>query len=344
MPSNKNALTRYKYLDELLSDRHHYYDIKDLTRYCNERLAEAEIPTVTQRCIEKDIHYLEFDPFFAEIERFRIDGKRCLRYKSPSFSIFRKELTTEERHLLSEVISTIGQFDGLANFDWLESLREELKLEERPKIISFSNNPYLRNSNLLGVIFDYISNKVVLKITYRKFSTEEEKQIIFHPYLLKQYNNRWYVFGAAHDDKQILCFALDRLVNIEACPQIPYEECPIDIFERFEDIVGVTYYEDKPIEKILFWVSEVSNGYIETKPLHESQTVLKNETEEQLRAKYPTLKAGKFYTISCIPNYELVRLLTTFGKELIVLSPESIQNEICNRVAEMLNDYNALRT
>ena len=41
MPSNKNAVTRYKYLDELLSDRHHYYDIHDLTEKCNEKLVDA---------------------------------------------------------------------------------------------------------------------------------------------------------------------------------------------------------------------------------------------------------------------------------------------------------------
>ena len=31
MPANKNAVVRYKYLDELLSDKYHYYDIHDLT-------------------------------------------------------------------------------------------------------------------------------------------------------------------------------------------------------------------------------------------------------------------------------------------------------------------------
>ena len=77
MPSNKNALTRYKYLDEMLSDRHHYYDIKDLTEKCNEKLADAGFPEVTRRCIEKDIHYLEYDPFFANIERFRVNGKKA---------------------------------------------------------------------------------------------------------------------------------------------------------------------------------------------------------------------------------------------------------------------------
>ena len=47
MPTNKNALTRYKYLDELLSDRHHYYDIHDLTEKCNQRLVEDGFPEAT---------------------------------------------------------------------------------------------------------------------------------------------------------------------------------------------------------------------------------------------------------------------------------------------------------
>ena len=36
MPVNKNAFIRYKYLDKLLSDRHHYYDINDLTEKVND--------------------------------------------------------------------------------------------------------------------------------------------------------------------------------------------------------------------------------------------------------------------------------------------------------------------
>ena len=67
MPRNKNALIRYKYLDELLSDRHHYYDIHDLTEMCNERLYEDGFPEVTQRCIEKDIVFMQDAPFNADI-------------------------------------------------------------------------------------------------------------------------------------------------------------------------------------------------------------------------------------------------------------------------------------
>ena len=70
MPTNKNALIRYKYLDKLLSDYHHFYDIHDLTEKVNDMLYEDGFPEVTQRCIEKDINTLEYAPFSAPIERF----------------------------------------------------------------------------------------------------------------------------------------------------------------------------------------------------------------------------------------------------------------------------------
>ena len=184
MPTNKNALTRYKYLDEMLSDRHHFYDIHDLTKKCNEKLIDAGFPEVSQRCIEKDINYLEYDPFYAEIERYRVNGHRCIRYKNPSFTIFRKELSEEESNLILEVLNTIGQFDGLAHFEWLDRFKIGLGLKKRPRIISFSNNPYLQNSNLLGVLFDNISNQVVIKLGYHTFTDKETREIIFHPICL----------------------------------------------------------------------------------------------------------------------------------------------------------------
>ena len=110
MPTNKNALTRYKYLDEMLSDRHHFYDIHDLTKKCNEKLIDAGFPEVSQRCVEKDINYLEYDPFYAEIERYRVNKRRCIRYKNPSFTIFRKELSEEESLRLRKQVELIKSY------------------------------------------------------------------------------------------------------------------------------------------------------------------------------------------------------------------------------------------
>ena len=41
MPTNKLAFIRYKFLDQLLSDYHHYYDRKMLTEKVNDMLSQA---------------------------------------------------------------------------------------------------------------------------------------------------------------------------------------------------------------------------------------------------------------------------------------------------------------
>ena len=344
MPTNKNALIRYKYLDRLLSDHHHYYDIHDLTEKVNDMLYEDGFPEVTQRCIEKDLNTLEYAPFSAPIERFTWNGKRCISYEKRSFSIFKQEMSREERNLLREVLSTIGQFDGLDNFKWLDDFKIGLGLEERRQIISFSYNPYLQNSNLLGTLFDNISNEVVIRLSYHTFSDATIRSIDFHPYLLKQYNDRWFLIGAADIDKKILNFALDRIDKVEPLPEKKYAECPEDFYERFEDIVGVTLYDDRPVEHIIFWVSDLSKDYVSTKPIHESQIQYQGSEEFKLRNQYTNLQGGAFFSIACIRNYELIRDLCSFGKELLVLSSDgNIQDEIYNRICSMASEYVSLK-
>lgn len=346
MPINKNAFIRYKYLDRLLSDRHHYYDINDLTKKVNDLMERDELGlSVVRRTIEKDLLALQLTPFHAPIECEKRNGKNVYRYIDKSFSIFSQELSREERNLLREVLSTIGQFDGLDNFQWLEDFKIGLGLEERRKIISFSNNPYLKNSNLLGTLFDNISNEVVIHLSYHTFSDKNTRAIDFHPYLLKQYNDRWFLLGAADSDGRILTFALDRIDKVEPQPERKYISCPDNLSERFEDIVGVTYFEDCHIEHILFWVSDFSKDYIDTKPLHGSQTLLQGNEEQQLREQYPQLEGGAFFTIDCIKNYELIRLLCSHGQDLIVLQSDgTILDDIYRRIHDMYEKYSKLRT
>ena len=219
MATNKNALIRYKHLDMLLSDRHHYYDINDLTSKVNNMLYDEGFPEVTRRCIEKDIVYLQEAPFNAPIKRFKWNGKNCIAYKNLSFSIFKQEMSREERNLLREVLNTIGLFDGLDNFEWLDKFKLSLGYNRRRQIISFSNNPYLVNSNLLGTLFDMISNKVVIRLSYHTFSDPTVRCIEFYPYLLKQYNDRWFLMGSTDGSKKILNFALDRIDDVEPLPE-----------------------------------------------------------------------------------------------------------------------------
>ena len=346
MPTNKNALIRYQVLDRLLSDHHHYYDIHDLTNKVNEYLDRERFRLVTQRCIEKDLVNMQ-GLFGAPIEHMPIDGKNRIFYWQRSYSIFSQPLSLEEENLLREVLNTMGQFDGLENFKWLDDLKLKLgvSLEGYRQFISYSNNPFLKNSNLLASFFDNISNEEVVRLSYHTFADATVKSIDFHPYLLKQYNDRWYILGADDRDMKVLTFALDRIDKVEPLPEKGYVDCPKDLAERFEDIVGVTLYEDRPVEHILCWVSDASKGYVDTKPIHGSYTPLKGEKDQQLRSEYPQLEGGMFFTLDCIRNFELIRELCSYGKDLLVLQSDGeVKNEVMKRIQEMNDRYSELRT
>ena len=146
----KNAIMRYKILDTLLSNRNRFYSITDLHEKVNEALDLAGMEPVSRRCIEKDLVTLECAPYEASIERVWYCGKKCIRYEEDGFSIFTKKLTEDEENLLSEVLNTIGQFDGLDTFEWLDALKRRLDIKAHRRIIEFDSNPYFSGRNLIG--------------------------------------------------------------------------------------------------------------------------------------------------------------------------------------------------
>jgi len=356
MPTNKNAMTRYKIIDELLSNRHHNYSLDDITEEINKRMSDLYPNTngVVRRTIEKDIYYLEYEgPFLVDIERYSVPSynyekrktfmKKCLRYANPSFSIFKKEMTNDEETILREVLSLVGKFDGLPNFEALENLRIGLGAkDEEHQIISFSKNP-LENSSLLGEIFTSISERQVIRLHYHTFLNPKDiLETDVYPYLLKEYNSRWFLIAASADDKKILTFSLDRINSISPLPSHKYVGYKGNIQERFEDIIGVTYIEDSPIYKIIFWVSEKSKDYVCTKPLHESQRKVSEKCEITLRKSYPALQDGQFFIIECKYNYELIRELMSFGEHLLVIEPQEIKDIITTHINNMRDGYQVI--
>lgn len=337
----KNAIMRYKILDSLLSNRNRYYSISELLEKVNEALELDGMEPVSRRCIEKDLNTLECAPYEAVIERVWYHGKKCIRYAEEGFSIFTKKLTEEEENLLSEVLNTIGQFDGLDTFEWLDSLKKRLDIKEHRRIIQFDSNPYFEGRNLIGSLFTAISNKQVLALKYHTFKDPQVKEVVVYPYLLKEYNNRWFLIVGV-EDGTILNFALDRIDDFKPMPNIDYIEPDEDLESRFDDIVGVTLFKDKPTEEILLWVNEEGFQYVKTKPLHGSQRDVKGEEDKAVRERYPALQGGRFFRLQCILNYELEQLLMSKMNQLVVIEPATLKDSLINRIKKMDSLYSSI--
>lgn len=345
-------MTRYALIDRMLSSRNQTYSIQDITDVLAERLPEFGQKGVSKRCVEKDLNYLEFgSPFDVDIEEYWIDAsdkndrpyrKRCIRYADPTFSIFKPKLTEDEKSVLATALDTLGGFDGLENFEWLNDLKTRLELEERAPIISMSKN-LLQNSTLIARLFTTIRLKQVITLNYHLFKNQRDTIVDLCPLLLKEYNNRWFLIASACDTGSVLTFALDRINDFVVNHKKTYRENIHNIEEMYEDIIGVTYKEEAPVEEIIFWVSDVSKDYMLTKPIHGSQTRLHGQREELMRVDNQNLKGGIYLKIRCKENYELIRELCSFGPELMVISPPRIVNQVKDRLKAMNELYGIKR-
>lgn len=341
MPTNKNALSRIKILDRLLSESvRRQYTMDDLKRLCNEHLKEDGKEEVGRRCIEKDLKFIETE--FGEIKRERFGKKKIIRYASQIDGIFNQTISSSERKILQAISRTFGRMDGVEEFELFNQLKDSSSEQEQP-IIIFEKNEELSNRDLLPKLLKLIESRSVVELQYHRIRDKQKRsKKKLYPYLLKQYRGRWFLFGITIDTKEVMCYSLDQIENIQTMAD-KFELRDIDWNDYFDDMIGVSKDKDTEPQEIIFWASNDECAYLEGKPIHHSQKKLGKSRSDELRRKFHIPdKIGKFFSIKCINNFELRRELASKFGERIVLEPEIIKNEIAKSIDEMTLRYKKL--
>ena len=337
MPINKNAYIRYQVLDRCFSNIGRKFYWQDLLEKINETLIDVNggEKGIGRTQLFKDISFMESEAGFSILLERGRDGKKIFyRYKDKNFSIRNSPLSTVESDNIKSALFILSRFKGLPQFEWVNELIPILNdklgfTNESKQVIYFDTNIDYEGISYIEPIFNAISNNRVLEIEYQDFKNPLSYKIILHPYVLKQYNNRWFVLGL-NADKNISSWnmALDRIQSINEIDS-KYIETGIDWDDDyFYDIVGVTRIKDVDIQEIVLQFSSELAPYIQTKPIHPTQTRLK------------FLESGEMViSIKVIPNYELERLILSYGEKVKVISPNSIRDKIKTRIQEMINQY-----
>jgi len=352
MPINKDAMARYRIIDRMLADPNRNYTTHQILHEVS-----LSCPKVTLRMIQKDINALEDEcgPFQKSILR-NTGGRGTVRYADQSSPLFYQELTQDEEDMLREVLKSLGQFEGLSNFPWLDVIKKKVNGQSESSqrhIISFGQNERLQiKSNLIGKLFGAISKKKVIRFKYRVYEGTEEKTVeeTVHPYQLRQCNDRWYLLCTTEgtnehpfDASFIANFALDRFVDeFEYVDEIQYMEPAVDIEDRFQEIVGITLYKENEIEDIYFAVKPEYVKFIETKWVHSTQMALDADSEKYFTDKYPSLKGRKFYSIECRYNHELDTLFASYGDNVILVEPVEMRDSVANIMKAAASSYDNL--
>ncbi len=329
MATNKNALIRYKVLDTCFRNSGRRYFIDDLLEACDKVLSEIDLLSngISRRQLFEDISFMESEEGWSiELTKEREGKKVFYRYTNPSFSINNMPLNEVEINQLKSAIDILSQFKGMPQFEWIHELVPKLKQGLAPDdvsntIIEFDNNEYLKGIEFLGQLHNAIFYKQVLSISYKPFEEDNPYDLILHPYFLKQYNNRWFLFGYNSENQKFdWNLALDRIVAVKELNVEYKKNTEIDWLDYFEDIIGVTKPVGEKTEAVVLHFKGKTGNYMETKPIHGSQ-----------RSKWlddDTLEI----TLDIIINYELERLILSYADSVSVIKPEKLAAQICKRL------------
>jgi len=182
----------------------------------------------------------------------------------------------------------------------------------------------------LGILYNQLLKKKALNIEYKTFDKNESYIRKIHPYHLKQYNNRWFLFGYEEGGKYtgITNLALDRIQNIEETTE-NIKPDTTSWGDYFDEIIGVSKDPEVATIKIKLRFSKQRIKYVLTKPIHgATQKLDKNDFE------------NRTISIEVIPNKELYQLLLSFGSDVEVLEPKMVIEELKKQANEILNYYN----
>jgi predicted DNA-binding transcriptional regulator YafY len=336
MSINKLQFERLNIIHDLLQKGGHY-SVDELLTELKNRLSALKDTNgyeigISRRTLISDIKYLRSKN--APIP------ERAKKYSYTEPFSFLEVLGTTDKALLNELKGIVGKLQTFNKINHLMNINFDeiaLRVSDASFKKVFFDNPTenLENDDLLPKFLNYIQNQQVISIKYRDFHNQTFEDIL-HPYLLKEYNGRWYVFGLSEKKyeetgiKQIYQYPIDRIRNDSPVlkPKLPYFKSDWWNSEsHFSDMVGVTKKEGQKPEQIVIRVYGNSVDYLLTKKIHHSQNQILEEYD------YTDFE---FFVID---NYELRSKILALGSNAEVLKPSELRKTFAEITTKMGERY-----
>lgn len=331
MPITKDSYLRYRVLDKCFRNPAGRYTIKKLIEKCNEELSFKDRASISLRTIRYDIAFMKSGEIWtAPIVAIR-DGHECYyQYSDMSYSIDNVPMSEEQLKLLQSALDVLKIVEGMPQFDDLGDSLEKIGMltynTSTEPCFGLDSYSYAEGRKYITPLFEAIQYKTALKMQYQPFG-EPKITLVFHPQFLKQYNNRWYIFGREQDHPgEIWNLALDRIKSIKPTKQ-EYIKLDVDWKEYFDDFVGVTNYEDRKAVKVHFIAHGKTSYYIENKPIHSEQHQTRiddNTLDVRLKVKL---------------NFELEQALLSYAPFITILEPQELVDKHKQLLKQALEQY-----
>jgi predicted DNA-binding transcriptional regulator YafY len=329
MPVNKNALLRYRIIDDCLTNpMKRYPRMQDII----EKIEQQTDDSISESMFSKDIQNMK-RVYNAPIRYDKTHGGYC--YTEPGFSIKEFPLNHQEIEALDFSTALLGLLKGTKLFQQYENaINKVIEGYRISKIIGKSEKQILQteepvrsaDSRWLEIILKAIIEKTVLRINYQGFG-KESKEHEFSPYLLKEYHNRWYVIGHSANRKRVIVLALDRIKNIETLKSRFVSDDKFNPADFFKYSLGITQLHGIKPEEVILSFTPSQAQYVLSQPLHHSQKViLQNNAEVQIRLKVYL-------------SHELTMTVLSYGAGVRVVQPDSLKETVKNCIRDLKSLY-----
>ena len=184
----------------------------------------------------------------------------------------------------------------------------------------------MRGINQLKPLLKAIKEHRKIGFSHYNFHSKKTRNYTIKPYLLREYQSRWYVVGLIGPLKEFRTFGIDRIGNLKINADTFTPNPDLNPLDDFSHIIGLTYSLGKR-EKVVLSFTPTQGKYIKSLPLHASQKELINNQEEYR------------IELDIIPNFEFQQQVLLHGDAVRVLAPDSLVEEIKGRIDRMQERY-----
>jgi len=324
--STRNQLERLITIHEMLSKRL-AYSLDDFARACEYKLGPENRPST--RTLYGDLERLRHE-FGAPLAHKNRNPKPY--WYTADFSLY-NVLNKEDAALANEAVALLKQVSHLPQFAGMEDVF--LKFEQRAGevgkaeklVVQYEQNVEYVGLKWLKPLYDAIRAGCCVLIDYQDFTADLPTRYEVSPYLLREYNNRWFLLGWAENWFVGRPFPLDRINDVKALPNLRCRPDKTDWSAEFADVVGVTRIAENPVETLVLRVLLPRARYVETKPLHSSQQVIAR-TDTYLD-----------FTYQLRWNNELMAQILGFGPDAELVSPENRRMALAQKVQQLARRY-----
>lgn len=337
MATNKHAIIRYRVIDKCLRQVDRSWNWKTLSEACAKELFKVtgKKTTLSERTIKGDLQNMRMDEalgYFAPIEYDR--KEKSYYYSRRDYSITESPLNKSDSNELKNAISLLRQFTGFRHLEGIENIIQKLELlayesaTKEERIVHLAQPAAIPGQIWLDKIYDSIKKKKSLLLNYKPFDRKASTYIV-SPYVLKEYNNRWYVYACNHEKDQLRTYGLERITELKSSISEFKENENFDPDTYFSDIIGITLIPGRKIKKVQFEVYGNTIQYIKTKALHHTQQLISEDSHKAI------------FQIEIIPNFELETMLLSFGETLKVIKPAGLVGSLKKRSKSLSELYNS---